>query len=121
MDPQNIGPTPAQYDFRFWIGSSTQEQVFRFKIADVPIDISGYGAVLTIASPWRVVLRREVGSGLTIIDGPNGVFQIDPFTAAETRTITSCKYELEMRLPNGTQETWLFGRYIGEGDGINAD
>lgn len=121
MTTQNLGPTPAQFDFRFWIGSDTREQVLRFKIADAPIDISAYGAVLTIASLWRVVLRREIGSGLTIVDGPNGVLKIDPFTAGETRILASTKYELEMRLPDGTQETWLCGRYIGEGEGINVD
>lgn len=121
MTTQNLGPTPAEHDFRFWIGSSTREQVLRFMVADAPIDISDYGAVLTIANLWHVVLKREVGSGLTIVDGPNGVLRIDPFTASETRILSATKYELEMRLPNGTQETWLFGRYIGEGEGINVD
>lgn len=121
MASQSIGPTPAEFDFKVWAGSDTHAQTLKFMVGQTPIDISAYGAVLTIASPWGVVLARTVGNGLTIVDGPNGVLQIDPFTPAETRSLESAKYELEMRLPNGTQETWLYGKLIVDGDGINDD
>lgn len=121
MSSQSIGPTPAEFDFKAWVGSNTQAQTLRFMVGATPIDISGYSAILTIASPWGVVITRTVGNGLTIADGPNGVLQIDPFTPAETRGLEDVKYELEMRLPNGTQETWLYGKIIVEGEGINGD
>lgn len=118
----DLGPKPACLDLYVYRGNTTKPIILNFKRNEAPVDISTRDFVFRAVNAFGgVVFRKNVGDGLTIVDGPNGKLKIDSLTPADTRKFmnSSGEYEVEMR-DGSRQETILKGRIIAAG-GNNDD
>ena len=71
-----------------------------------PIDISADGFAFTVTTGWGAassVLALTVGSGITILDGPNGVLTIDVAETTMKGVSAGTDYVYDFaRIPGGT-------------------
>lgn len=73
-----------------------------------PEDLSNLSIVFTLSRLGNTALKKEVGSGISLVDAVNGVFKIDSFV---NPSMGNYVYDIEFRYPNGVIETYLAGKY----------
>ena len=74
-----------------------------------PRDITGWAILFTLKSgvdDASVLLEKTVGDGITITDGPGGLYEI-AFTAAETAALKSREYAYSVRRTDPNAEELL--------------
>lgn len=105
--------TPKTYNFKTQYAGDTfrglQITVSRTSNSvTTPEDLSHVNIVFTLSKLGAITLKKEVGSGISLVDAVNGVFKIDSFT---NPSIGNYVYDIEFRYPHGVIETYLTGSF----------
>lgn len=77
---------------------------------DLPVDISG--AQIKYVAAFTVPVEKTVGNGITIVDAPNGIFQIE-FAQSDTATQNVRQFvfhECKLSLAGGEPQPVFDGR-----------
>ena len=92
--------SPVDYELRIGDSMKLRIQVFDEDDAIVAIDGAAITWKLAATRGGVAILSRAIGSGITIVDAPNGIYEVS-ITAANSATLTAGVFYWESRVTKG--------------------